>query len=85
MESFLGLVNFLNRYSANPMEISKSLHDWCALHADYKVSTKNMKAFQAIKSIFSLKLILPYYDCTAHMTLQTDSSKKGLGSVPMQH
>ena len=85
MQSFLGLVNFLNRYSANLVELSKPLHNPCALHVDYKVSTKHMEAFQAIKSVFSLKIILPYYDCTAHMTLQTDSSKKGLGSVFMQH
>ena len=83
--SFLGLLNFLNRYSANLVELSKSLHNLCALHADYKVSTKHMEAFQAIKSIFSLKIILPYYDCTAHMILQTDNAKKGLGSVLMQH
>ena len=46
-----------------------------------------MEAFQAIKSVFSfsLKIILPYYDCTAHMTLKSDSSKKGLGSVLMQN
>ena len=44
-----------------------------------------MEAFQTIKSVFSSNIILPYCDCTAHMTLQTDSSKKGLGSVLMQH
>ena len=85
MQSFLGLVNFPNRYSANLVELSKSLHNLYALHADYKVSTNHMEAFQAIKSAFSSKIILPYYDCTAHTTLQTDSSKKGLGSVLMQH
>ena len=67
------------------MELSRPIHDLCALHVDYKVSTKHMEAFQAIKSVFSSKIILPYYDCTAHTTLQTDSSKKGLGSVLMQH
>ena len=53
MLSFLGLVNFLNRYNVNLIEFSKPLHDLCALHEDYKVSTKHMEAFQAIKSIFS--------------------------------
>ena len=85
MQSFLGLVTFLNRCSANLVELSKPLHNLSALHADYKVSTKHMEGFQAIKSVFSSKIILPYYDCTAHTTHETDSSKKGLGSVLMQH
>ena len=85
MQNFLGPVNFLNRYSANLVELSKSLHDLCVLHAYYKVSIKHMEAFQAIKSVFASKIIPPYHDCTAPTTLQTDSSKKGLGSVLMQH
>ena len=85
MQSFLGLVNFLNRYSANLLELSKPLHDLCALHLDYKVSTKHIEAFQAIKSVFSSKIVFPYYDCTTYITLQTDSSKKGLGGVLMLH
>ena len=85
MQSFLGLVNFLNRYSVNLVELSKPLCNLCALHADNKVSTKHMEAFQAIKSVFSSKIILSYYDCAAHMTLQTYSSKKVLGSVFIRH
>ena len=78
-------MNFLNRYSANLVELSKPLHDLYALHADHKVSTKHMEAFQAIRGVVSLKIVLPCYDCTPHMTLQTDSSMKDLGSVRMQH
>ena len=52
MQSFSGLVNFLNRYSVNLVELSKPLHDLCALHVDYKVSTKHIEAFKAIKSVF---------------------------------
>ena len=76
MQSFLGLVNFVNRYSPNFVELSKPLCDLCALHVDYKVSTKHMEAFQAVTSVFSSKTILPYFDCTAQMALQKDSSKK---------
>ena len=68
MQSFIGLVNFLNRYSANLAELSKPLCDLCALHADYKVFTKHIEVFLAIKSVFSSKIILPYYDCSANKT-----------------
>ena len=33
----------------------------------------------------STNIILPYYDPTSHTTLQTDSSKKGLGAVLIQN
>ena len=67
------------------VELSKPLHNLCALHVDYKVPPKHMEAFQAIKSSFSSMTIPPYYDFTVHMTHQTYSSKKGLGSVLIQH
>ena len=58
MQSFLGLVNFLNRYSANLLESSKPLHDLFAFHVHYKVATKHMEAFQAIKIAFSSEIII---------------------------
>ena len=52
MQSLLGLVNFLNRYIAILVELSKLLCNLCSLHVDYKVTTKHMEAFQAIISVF---------------------------------
>ena len=58
MHSFLGLVNFLNRYSVNLLELSKSIPDLCALHT--ALPTKHVEAFQAIRSAFPSNIILPY-------------------------
>ena len=42
------------------------------------------QSFDAIKKELSTNIVLPYYDPTSHTTLQTDSSKKGLGAVLIQ-
>ena len=80
MHSFLGMVNFLNRYSPRLAELSTFLRQLCRLHADYKPESEHYKSFNAIKKELSTKIVLPYYDPASHTTLQTNSSKKGLGS-----
>ena len=76
MQSFLGMVNFLNRYSPQLTELSTSLRQLCRLHADYKPELEHYQSFNIIKKELSTKIVLPYYDPTSHTTLQTDSSKK---------
>ena len=54
-------------------------------HADYKPRSEHHESFNAIKRELSMNIVLPYYDPTSHTTLQTDSSKKGLGAVLNQN
>ena len=76
MQSFLGMVNFLNRYSPRLMELSTPLRQLCRSHTDYKPELEHNQSFNAIKKELSSKIVLPYYDPASHTTLQTDSSKK---------
>ena len=85
MHSFLGMANFLNRYSPRLAELSTSLRQLCRLHADYKPESEHCQSFNAIKKELSTKIVLPYYDPASHTTLQTDSSKKGLRAVLIQN
>ena len=78
MQSFLRMVNLLNRYSQRLEEPSTSLRQLCRLHADYKPELEHYHSFNTIKKEISTKLVLPYYDPASHTTLQTDSSKQGL-------
>ena len=50
-----------------------------------KPKSEHYQSFDDIKKELSTKIVLPYYDPTSHATLQTDSSKKGLGAVPIQN
>ena len=85
MHSFFGMVYFLNRYSPWLAELSTSLRELCRKHADYKPKSEHHQSFDAIKKELSTNIALPYYDPTSHTTLQTDSSKKGLGAVLIQN
>ena len=85
MHSFLGMVNFLNRYSPRLTELSTSLTHLCRLHANYKPESEHYQSFNVIKKELSTKIVLPYYDPASNTTLQTDSSKKGLRAVLIQN
>ena len=85
IQSFLGMVNFLNRYSPQLAELSTSLRELCRIHADYKPKSEHHQSFDTIKKELSTNIVLPYYDPTSHTTLQTDSSKKGLRPVLIQN
>ena len=85
MQSFLGMINFLNRYSPWLAKLSTTPKELCRIHADYKPKSEHHKSFDAIKRELSTNIVLPYYKPMSHTTLQTNSSKKGLGSVLIQN
>ena len=84
MHSFLGLVNFLNRYSPWLAELSSLLCDLIQKNAHYRITDIHKQAFASIKSEFSAKITLPYFSKDKETLLQTDASKKGFGAVLIQ-
>ena len=81
MRSFLGMVNYLNQYSAH---LTASL---CALTHQvvyYKPSKEPFENFNRLKMEVSNMRALPYFDVNAETTLQMDASKKGLGACIIQ-
>ena len=84
MHSFLGLINFLNRYSPRLAELSSPLCDLIQKDAHYRITDIHKQAFASIKSEFSAKITLPYFSKDKETLLQTDASKKGFGAVLIQ-
>ena len=84
--SFLGMVNYLNRYSPRLAELTDSLREMCPPEKHYDVTNKEaIRDFHLIQQEVGNKVILPYFDIKAATVLQTDASQKGLGAVLMQH
>ena len=81
MHSFLGLVNFLNRYTPKLAELCSPLRKLILKDSHY---SPEHAAFDAIKAEFKKKIILPYFDRNKETILQTDASKKGFGAVILQ-
>ena len=84
MHSFLGLVNFLNRYCPKLAELCSPLRKLILKDSHYSPGDPKHAAFDAIKAEFQKKIILPYFDRNKETILQTDASKKGFGAVILQ-
>ena len=78
MRSFLGMINYLNRYSALSTHLAASLSALIHQATDYKPGKVHFDNFNQLKLEISNMKALPYFDVNAETTLQMDASKKGL-------
>ena len=84
MWSFLGLVNYLNRFSPRLAELSEPLREVCRQDTEFQLTKSVRGAFLKTKEEISKHVTLPYFNPRSDTTLQTDASKKGLGAVILQ-
>ena len=84
MRSFLGMVNYLNKYSALSEHLTAPLSALTHQAVDYKPSKVHYENFNGLKMEVSNMRALPYFDVNGETTLQTDASKKGLGAYIIQ-
>ena len=80
MRSFLGMINYLNRYSALSAHLVVPLSTLTHQAVDYKPGKVHYENFNKLKLEISNMKALPYFDVNAETTLQMDASKKGLGA-----
>ena len=78
MRSFLGLVNYLNRFSPHLAELSEPLREICRQDVEFELTESVCVAFSRTKEEISKNVTLPYFNPKSATTLQTDASKKGL-------
>ena len=81
IRSFLGMVNYLNQYSAH---LAATLSALSHQAVDYKPSKEHYDNFNRLKMEVSNMRALPYFAVNAETTLQMDASKKGLGACIIQ-
>ena len=84
MRSFLGMINYLNRYSALSAHPTAPLSELTHQAVDYKPGKVYFENFNRLKVEISNMKALPYFDVNAETTLQMDASKKGLGACLIQ-
>ena len=84
MRSFLGLVNYLNRFSLHLAELSEPLREICRQDMEFELTESVRVPFSRTKEEISKNMTLPYFNPKSATTLQTDASKKGLGAVILQ-
>ena len=81
LQRFLGLVNYLTRYSAT---LSAPLKDLTKKDTVYSWGPEHDRAFTEVKREVSLLGVLRYFDPNAETIIETDASLKGLGAVLLQ-
>ena len=81
---FLGLVNYLNRFSPCLAELSEHLRQICRQNVEFELTESVHVAFSKTKEEISKNVTLPYFNPRSATTLQTNASKKGLGAVILQ-
>ena len=84
MRSFLGMINYLNRYSALSAHLSAPLSALTHQATDYKPGKVHFENFNQLKVEISNMKAFPYFDVNAGTTLQMDASKKGLRACLIQ-
>ena len=84
MRSFLGMTNYLNRYSVLSACLAALLSALTHQATDYKPAKTHLENFNQLKMEISNMKALPYFDVNAETTLQMDASKKGLGTCLIQ-
>ena len=84
MRSFLGLVNYFNRFSPCLAELSEPLREICRQDMEFELNESVHVAFSRTKEEISKNVTLPYFNPRSATTLQTDASKKVPGAVILQ-
>ena len=84
LRSFLGMINYFNRYSALSAHLTRPLNALTHQAVDYKPGKVHFENINRLKLEISNMKALPYFDVNAETTLQMDASKKGLGACLIQ-
>ena len=84
LQTFLGMLQYLSKFSPRIAEIAEPLRDLTKKHTPYAWGPEHNQAFTNIKKEIFQATILRYYDLKKETVLQTDASIKGLGACLLQ-
>ena len=84
LQTFLGMVQYLGKFSPRIVEIAELLRDFTKKHAPYAWGSEHNHTFNSIKQVIVQAPILRYYDLKKETVLQAHDSIKGLGTCLLQ-
>ena len=85
VQSFIGMVNYLSKFSARLSELTEPIRDLCKEKVPFNLGPEHDGAFQLIKKEIAAAPILAYYNPKKPTVLQTNASCKGLGACLLQN
>ena len=84
LQRFLGMCNFLSKFTPRMAELSEPLRQLTKNNVVFQWYPEHQAAFDDLKKEITAAPTLRYYDRTKPITLQTDACRKGLGAVLLQ-
>ena len=84
LQSFLGMVNYMMRFSPVLTELTAPLRRLCKQDTEWAWESDQQTAFETIKQVITELPVLVYFDKNKTHVIQTDASKSGLGAVLLQ-
>ena len=85
VQSFIGMVNYLSKFSARLSELAKPIHELSKEKVPFNWGPEHDKVFCLIKKEIMAAPILAYYNPNKPTILQTDASCIGLGACLLQN
>ena len=85
LQTFLGMIQYLSKFSPRIAEIAEPSHDLTKKHVPYACGPEHNQAFDSIKKEIVQAPILRYYNPKKAKVPQIDASIKGLGACLLQH
>ena len=85
VQSFIGMINYLSKFSARLSKLSEPIRELSKESVPFSLGPEPREAIDMIKKELVKVPILAYYDPHKEMVLQADTSIKGLGTCLLQH
>ena len=84
LQTFLGMVTYLSKFSPNLSDATKPLRDLLKSDVEFTWDEQQNAAMENVKKLISSQPVLSFFDPKKEIILEVDASKSGLGATVKQ-